>query len=139
MNTNPTDDPKIKPFDTVMMLTIFAVVLAVITGIAGFFDFHQNKNRHQAETSLMVLSSKMEHYYRQNQTYQGASLQGLDASDRVKGYQLAISDATAASYTLKAIPQGHQARLDRPCGTLTLNQFGIKGNTGQNYPQQCWN
>lgn len=44
---------------------------------------------------------------------------------------------SATAYTLQAVPGAAQAR-DTDCGTLTLTQAGVKGVTGTQAVNRCW-
>ena len=59
-------------------------------------------------------------------------------SDLASSYTFSLSDTPAVStttYQLQAAPKGPQAS-DTACGTLTLNQLGVKGASATT---GCWN
>ncbi|WP_462328771.1 type IV pilin protein [Thiohalocapsa halophila] len=47
-------------------------------------------------------------------------------------------DPTANSYTLRAVPINQQAKADAGCGTLTLDQAGRRGVSGDRRAADCW-
>jgi len=50
-------------------------------------------------------------------------------------YALSLSDLTASTFTLSAVPQGSQA--DDDCGTFTLTQAGVRG-VSKLTTAECW-
>ena len=82
----------------------------------------------------------MERYITEKSTYATATLgSGGVFADRSENgyYALALTDLSAATFTLTAAPQGSQA--SDPCGTYTLNQAGARGVTGGSLSAaECW-
>lgn len=121
------------------------IVLAIISILAGVAYPCYNRHlitarRTYATVALTDVAARLEQYYTQNNSYTGATLDGLGASDASykNYYQLKITQATNDQYTISAIPLNKQAQEDADCGTLTLDQTGNKNITGSGKAEVCW-
>lgn len=133
------------------------MIVVAIVGIIAAFAYPSYREqvfetrRTDCAGALVSLGNAMERYFTVNNTYQGAAAGGADTGAPavfattcpVDGgtptYNLTIQAATAATYTLQAVPVGPQAG-DR-CGTFTLTNTGMKGVTGAEAGltwQDCW-
>jgi len=52
-------------------------------------------------------------------------------------YQISLANADATTYLLQAVPQGGQVQ-DELCGTLQIDQSGLRDQTGEGEVAQCW-
>ncbi|MBM2884409.1 type IV pilin protein [Chromobacterium amazonense] len=131
-------------------LVIAMAVLAILVGVAvpAYTSFIQQSNRSAAKTALQDLATRQESYYTLNNTYasQLTALNYASGTVYVPGggnnlYALAISSATASSFTLTATPQGNQAK-DTSCQTFQLdnqgNQLNIIGSGTAQFISGCW-
>lgn len=82
----------------------------------------------------------MERYYTINLTYVNAPRPNCDAEVRAHYAQPDFVGTTAAkTYTLQIVPTGAQATQDKLCGTLSINQQGVRGEGGTaSTADQCW-
>jgi len=134
-------------------LMIVVAIVAIIAAIAypSYTEQLRKSRRAECAGGLTSLASAMERYYTVNNTYLGAADGGNPTGDPavftetcpVDGgtatYNLTISAATASTFTVQAAPTG--AQLKDKCGTLTLNNRGLKGISGAAAgltPQDCW-
>ena len=128
---------KVKGF-TLNELMIVVVVMAVLAMIAypTYEEQVRKSRRSDGQSALLELSTLMEHYYTENNTYAGATtpaVVGGGSTSREGYYNLSISNLSATTYTLNAAPVAGGPQASDTCGTLTLTQTNIKGpNT------DCW-
>ena len=57
-----------------------------------------------------------------------------------RNYEVTITGVTTAppAYIITATPTGSQLAKDTQCGTLTINQAGVKGESGTGTVANCW-
>src|SRR5690606_15356598 len=104
-----------------------AAILAAIA-IPSYNDYVTATRRSDAQIALMDLSTRLERFLNENNTFVGASLPAIYPATSPEGfYNLQITDTTATSYNIQAVPQGSQATDDTLCATLTFNALGQKG------------
>lgn len=120
---------------TLMELMIAVVIVGILAAIAypSYTDHMMKTRRSDGQSALMNLSSFLESYYTDNNTYTGATLAGLGltATSPSGYYTISISAIAATSYTLRATPTGAQAT--DTCGALTLTNTNVKGPS-----TSCW-
>ncbi|WP_305856307.1 type IV pilin protein [Balneatrix alpica] len=137
---------------------IEAMIVVAIVGILAAIAYPsyqrhvQDSRRADAATVLMQQAMQMQRHYSNNFSYLGAATGGantgaptgrfiqapLDVPAADSFYTITINAATQQTYTLWAAPRGAQAN-DR-CGTLTLNEQGVKGviNGNGQAVADCW-
>jgi type IV pilus assembly protein PilE len=124
---------------TLIELIIVLAIISILTCIA--YPCYRNyviaARRSNAAIALMNLASSMEQYYTDNHTYLGASFKNLRISNNNDFYHLKITAETNTTYLIEGIPVGVQAKADKKCGTLILNQFGEKSVSYGN-ATHCW-
>lgn len=138
---------------TLIELMIVVTIIALLSAIAypAYREQVRSSNRADCAGVLTSFSNAMERYYTVNNTYLGAAAGGADTGapavfpptcpvdGAAATYNLTIQAATAATYTLAAVPTGGQTG-DR-CGTFTLTNTGRKNVTGADAGvtwQDCW-
>ena len=130
-----------RAFSLVELLIVVAII-GIVSAIAlpTYQQHVLRANRTQASTALMDLSSKMQQYFVQHNSYEGATLSsiGMSATTENHLYQLHIQVESPTTYLLQAIPQGRQAKEDTQCATFTYDQVGVKGITGNATVADCW-
>lgn len=129
---------------TLIELMIVVAVVAILASIAypSYQEQIRKSRRAQAKADLVELTHILERYRTVNNTYVGVDATGafFDQSprDRAPYYTLAISNETASAFTLTATPvEGGSQASDR-CGALSINQAGVKGETGSASYEDCW-
>ena len=128
---------------TLIELMVVVAVIAILASIAypSYQEQIRKSRRAQAKADLVELTQVLERFRTVNNTYDGADAASgfFDASPRNGGehYELTLNDdADATSFILTATPTSDSQLKDR-CGTLTINQAGVKGNSRGNY-DDCW-
>ncbi len=124
---------------TLIELMIVVVVIAILGAIAyPSYQEHVRKGRRaQAKADLVEYAQLAERFHTANNTYAGFSLPAtVSPRDGNAVYNLTPNNAfTAANtFTITATPTGDQA--NDPCGTLSLNQAGVKTSSGP--IATCW-
>lgn len=124
---------------TLIELVIAVAVVALLLAIAypSYIDNVRSSRRKSCEGVLMVAASAMEHQYAATSTYPLALPANVPTTCPPEGggtvfYNVALTGATAATFTIQATPQGDQTKDS--CGTLSLNERGQKGPTTAG----CW-
>ncbi len=134
-----------KAFTLVELLVVVAII-GILASIAvpSYQNSVANSRRADAKGCLFGLANAMERHFTVNSSYMGAG--GTNATPADSGapriysatcpisgnipyYNITIVDTTTANaFDIQAAPTGAQA--NERCGTLTLDQTGLKGISG---------
>lgn len=121
---------------TLMELMIAVAIVGILSAIAypAYQEYLYKTRRSDGQAALMNLSTYMEHYYTENNTYASATLSalGLTNTSQQGYYTVAITSSSATAYTLTATPVSPQTG-DTTCPTLTLTNTNVKGPS-----LTCW-
>ena len=133
---------------TLIELIIALAVVAIIAAIAvpAYQESVRQSRRADAKVALLDLSSRLELYYAENNTYATATIASgnptdvLDSADSPDGYYtLSFSAQSANAYTIQAAPKpGRSQAGDSRCGTYTLSSSEIKSVSGTGGVDDCW-
>jgi type IV pilus assembly protein PilE len=138
---------------TLLELMVVVVIIGIIASIAypSYTQFIVKSKRTAGSAVLLQVADRQQQFFMDNKQYatKFSSLgYGSDeiminddgtivsAGDSHRTYKIALSGATATSYTVEAIPQLVQASKDTDCGTMTLTSAGAKGQSGSG--DNCW-
>jgi type IV pilus assembly protein PilE len=125
---------------TLMELMIVLTIVGILVAIA--FPAYQSQmissRRTDGQAALLNMSSLMEAYYTENNTYVGANTTALGITNLSQQgyYTVGVAAINATSYTLTAtpVPTGPQA-ADTICGPLSITNTAVKTPN----PATCWN
>lgn len=129
---------------TLVEVIIVVLIISVLAAIA--YPAYQNSvvktRRNAAKTCIMEASQFMERFFTTNNlTYVGApaAWTGCAAGTDVTNHYVVTPVATGPrAFTVTATPQGLQLAKDTQCGTLSINNIGVKTKTGSQSVDYCW-
>lgn len=130
---------------TLIELMIVVLIVAVLAAIAipSYRKYVLQSHRSVAKSTLLEMASREERYYTLNNAYPssatslGYSTATISVPDANSPYYQVSVVSGGGSFSLKADPTGSQA--NDTCGTYTLNDLGVQGNTGNTTSTaDCW-
>ena len=132
---------------TLIELMIVVTIVGLLAAVAypRYLDQIRDTRRADATVVLMEARQQMEREYSKRYTYVNATA-GAPGTATVSNqapadtgatayYTLALSNLTATTFTITAAPTGPQ--VGEACGSLGLNQAGVKTTTGSTV-ESCW-
>ena len=127
---------------TLLELMITVTVVAILVGIAypSYTSYMIRSRRADGIAAINHAAMFMESWRSDHATYVGGDKDATFPAASVNGYYAVstTADATAAGYTLQAVPQGTQTS-DTACGTLKLTSTGTRDRTGAGASvDTCW-
>ena len=127
---------------TLIELMVAVAVVAILAAIAypSYTGQIVKTRRSAGAACLMEQAQFMERYYTTNLSYVNAPRPDCDAEVRAHYAQPSFVGTPAAkTYSLQIVPSGAQAAKDTLCGTLSINQQGVRGEGGTaTSADQCW-
>ncbi len=126
---------------TLVELMVVVLVISILAAIAipGYRSQVVSTHRGTAKACLAQYAQFMERYYTTQLTFVGADPDlGCAAEDSMpQNYTFDVVGATATAYTVRAVPTEAFAARDRQCGTLTLDEAGVRG-VSEGSVDVCW-
>lgn len=130
-----------------MMVTV--AIMGILGAIAypSYTQYSMRAKRASAGTCLLQQALFMERVYASNMRYDqnGGAATTLPtascANDLINVYVVAFaaSQPTQRTFSILATPQNDQATRDAGCGTLSVDQAGVKGRSGSSTAlATCW-
>ncbi len=138
---------------TLIEMMITMVILGILAAMVypNYREYVVRTQRDIAKSAILQVMDRQEQYFSDNKTYAadatdlgfGASPFAIDRAGRTvdagsgdRTYTIALTNVTATTFTVQATPQLRQATEDSDCGTLSVNQAGVKNATGAS--PRCW-
>lgn len=129
---------------TLIELMIAVSIVGILAAIAlpSYNDSLMKSRRADAKTALLELANAMERHFTVNNTYCGAAAGGCTGSPTIytpqheQFYSIDINSASSSQYSLTATPVQSSSQKDDVCGTLSINQAGVKTSNGTG--ENCW-
>ncbi len=134
-----------------IMVTLVIVAIVAAIAIPSYQSSFIKSNRGIGKSELMQLVARQEQHFVNNKVYatdlsdlgypangfyiDRSGKAGTSTSGAVYKVELAAG-ASTSSFTAQAVPVGAQAQ-DNNCGTLTINDAGVRSATGSDGPV-CW-
>ncbi|MCZ8164822.1 type IV pilin protein [Silanimonas sp.] len=127
---------------TLIELMIVVTVIAILAAVAyPSYQAQVRKGRMgQAQADLLELSQFMERCFASNNSYQGCALPfSTSPRNGTPYYQIEFNPATTRTeFNLRAVPQTAGGQDKQKCGTLELNQSGVKRFGALGTQADCW-
>jgi type IV pilus assembly protein PilE len=131
---------------TLIELMIAVAIVAILAAIAypSYQRYVARTHRDSATACMSQYAQFMERYYTANMTYVGAAPGNLPCTlENSLNQRYTIGpragSLTASAYVIDATPVGTQLALDGSyCGTLSLNQAGVRSTSVAANRDQCW-
>ena len=131
---------------TLIELMIVVAVIAIIAAIAipAYQDYVTRAKRADGKETLLAVQLAEEKWRANNISYTALMTSlgyaGDSAQDSAAGhYKVTVTNATASTYSLTAVPQGSQATADAECANLIIDQNNTKTISGTGTAANCWN
>lgn len=122
-----------------LMITVAVIGILAAIAYPSYQDYLVRARRTSAAACLLELSQFMERHYTTSLSYQGATLPSTQCrNDLSAWYDFSAPTLTTRSYALQAVPRGVQASRDTKCATLSIDQTGLKGESGSGSVSDCW-
>lgn len=135
-----TKRQKMRGFTMIELLITLAIIGILATiALPSYFSYLMKSRRAEGIGTLNSIQLAQEKYRTYNSTYGSlANVWGGVTTTNNGYYNLAITNATAAGFTLTATGQGSQAndvQSGTSCSVLTLT---VNGLTSTQTPLACW-
>jgi type IV pilus assembly protein PilE len=126
---------------TLIELMIVIAIIGILASIAypSYTAYVERGRRSDGQSALLDLSHRMDQYFSENKSYEGATLTQLGVKEisPESYYTLSIANLADNTFTVNATPIGAQS--SDSCGTLMMNQLGQRGFTGASGSlADCW-
>lgn len=136
---------------TLIELMITVAIIGILASVAypSYQTHIVNTRRAAAKTCLSELAQFMERYYTTNLKYNednastpvANTLPTIQCRTELASFytmEFVSGTLNERTYTIQAVPQGSQATNDAACGTLSLDQSGVKGSSVTGAAASCW-
>lgn len=132
---------------TLIELMIAVAIIGILAAVAlPSYQEHILKTRRATATGCLTeLAQFMERFHTTHMKYVTEDGEAPDLPETAcraeledfYTFEFADDEPTSTTYVLEAVPSGAQS-ADTRCGTLTLDQKGVKGEGGTADVKTCW-
>ena len=133
-----------------LMVTVAIIGIIAMIAIPSYSSYILRSNRSAAESFILGVANKEEQYILDARQYAGVAALPGDTTGLTtlsiatvppevsRNYNITIGGVTITppAYTVTATPIGSQLIRDTLCGTVSINQAGVKTATGA--LSSCW-
>ena len=126
------------------MITVAIVGVLASLAYPSYAQYIVRSNRSSAVSFVMNLASKQEQYnldarqYTNQLSLLGAASIPTEVSNNYNVTVTADNTVAPPTYSITATPTGTQLARDTLCGTLSINQTGLKTISGTSAVNKCW-
>ncbi len=128
---------------TLIELMIVVVIVAVLGAIAvpSYTNYVTRSNRTEALNQLLETAACQERIYIKFNEYDDSRCNLVSGKITTNNghYEISMTETDSSQgFDLDAVPQGAQATRDTDCGTLSLDQAGVRTISGGGDINACW-
>jgi len=131
---------------TLIELMIVIAIIGILAAIAlpAYQDYVTRAKRADAKAGILAVQLAEEKWRANNIAYTALMTDlgytGDTAQDSPdEHYKITVTNATANTYTITAVPQGSQATRDTECANFITNQSNSQTTSGSGSDANCWN
>ncbi len=134
-----------------LMVVVVIVTILAAVGYPSYTEYVTRSKRQAGKNMLYRISDRQEQFFLDNRAY-AASLANLGyaaatmgvkddgqlttSTDADRIYVIDLTNTSATTYTVRAVPQLVHATRDSDCATLTLTHTNVRDKTGSG--TNCW-
>ena len=129
---------------TLIELMIVVAIIGILAAIAypSYTQYTIRSNRSAAQSFILGVANKQEQYILDARVYTDSlgTLNMTTPSEVSRNYDITIGGVAIAppTYTITATPTGAQLANDTKCGIVSIDQMGVKRESGTGTVADCW-
>ena len=119
-----------------LMITVVVVSILAAIAIPSYTNYVKRTRRSMAAACLQENAQYMERWYTSKMSYMGATAQAC-TSEITPFYTVTVTPTAARAFTASAVPVAGTGQASDQCGTLTLNEKGVRSQSSGT-TSKCW-